>query len=180
MADNSMATLTNLCDTTIYEQAKPHFIKAASKFGAFVDDIHKLVGAMVRELKDARGWTREMLDEAEPYFRKFVDEVMAGDITREDLLAKRPPEEGGDTRPGGAGKGHNGAGGNRKPNGPRVSGARGGGSRSGAGTRKAGGGRPGRGTKGRVGGEGESVSEEPASRIEPDTPAANSKYTTTF
>jgi hypothetical protein len=33
---------------------------------------------MVRELKDAHGWTREML---------FIDEVMAGDITREDLLA---------------------------------------------------------------------------------------------
>jgi hypothetical protein len=71
-------------DPAIYAQVKPHFVKAASKFDAFLDDISELVRRMVRELREADGWTREMLEEAKPYFRKFIDEVKAGDITREE------------------------------------------------------------------------------------------------
>jgi hypothetical protein len=72
-------------DPEIYRQAKPHFIKAASKFGAFIHDINELVLRMMQELRDAYGWTKEMMEDADPYFKKFIEEVMAGKICKEEL-----------------------------------------------------------------------------------------------
>lgn len=76
-------------DPETYLQARPHFIKAASKFGAFLNDINDLVRQMVREFREAYGWTEEMVKNFKPYFRKFIEEVQAGDITREELAGEK-------------------------------------------------------------------------------------------
>ena len=110
-ADQAMAALTKLfggkpkpplgtlgeeafaeLDPDIYAQAKPLFVNAASKFATFADDIHELVRHMVVELRDSYGWTREMLEGSKPYFRRFIEEVKAGKITREDLAGERPSD----------------------------------------------------------------------------------------
>jgi N12 class adenine-specific DNA methylase len=80
-------------DPETYQQAKPHFIKAASRFSAFLDDIYELMDRMIGELKDAYGWSREMLEGVQPYVQKFIEEVKAGKITREDLAGERPGDK---------------------------------------------------------------------------------------
>ena len=78
-------------DPTDYEQIKPLLVIAASKYAESIGHIEQLVDQMVGELRATYGWTRPMLEQARPYFRKFIDDVNSGAITRDELEGKAAP-----------------------------------------------------------------------------------------
>lgn len=106
-ADDAMSALTQLFgggktvgsglnfDEQTWAKAKPLFQQAAGKFGQFWNDVGELVRRMVDELKNAYGWTRDMLERAKPYLRRFVQEVQQGIIRlgakAEEKVEQRQP-----------------------------------------------------------------------------------------
>ena len=46
---------------------------------------------MVGELSRTYNWTRPTFERSRPYFRKFIDDVNSGAITRDELEAKAAP-----------------------------------------------------------------------------------------
>jgi N12 class adenine-specific DNA methylase len=101
-ADDAMSALTALFggpkvsmgftfDDDTYAQAKPLFERAAMRFKDAFHDVALMVSQMVSHLRKHFKWTLEMIDQARPYLRKFIEEVRAGAIRLGEPQIK--PEE---------------------------------------------------------------------------------------
>jgi Large polyvalent protein associated domain 38/Type III restriction enzyme, res subunit len=71
-------------DDETYAQAKPLFKKFATKFAALLSDLNALVVAMVKDMRENLGLTREGMEAMRPYLRRFIDDVKSGTVTLEE------------------------------------------------------------------------------------------------
>lgn len=95
-ADDAMAALTKLFgggqrlntgmgwDEETWKAARPLFRQAIQKFRAAAGDVRQAMVALMRELRDAYGWTKDMVLRARAYMERFVSDVAAGKIALDD------------------------------------------------------------------------------------------------
>ncbi len=102
-ADDAMSALTQLFgggkqlntglgwNEDTWKAAKPLFLRAIQKFRAAAADARQAMLAMMKELRDAYGWTKDMVLAARAYMERFVSDVVAGRISLDEGAEKASP-----------------------------------------------------------------------------------------
>jgi predicted RNA methylase len=101
-ADDAMSALTQLFgggkqlntglgwNEDTWKAAKPLFLRAIQKFRAAAADARQAMLAMMKELRDAYGWTKDMVLAARAYMERFVSDVVAGRISLDEGAETAP------------------------------------------------------------------------------------------